>query len=406
MITRISLTIFFGLLLLPGAGASSADPKPLRDGFKLVQAPQTGRAAAQRGSRDRVETGLALPAPAEALKLMRQVNDWQLAHPVMKPLNRNWERGTWYTGVMAVWKATGDKRFLDQACKWGQLHHWQVGQERNGANNLFCVQTWLETYFVKPDPAMTSPTLHWLATTAPFAPANAEQWNVAGDKRIYSDSLYGACALAMLSRATGDPQHLKTMHEFFWSVTGKLFDKDEGLYYRDMSYIGKRTAGGGKILWSRGNGWVFGGIARLLDYLPPQDPQRPRYVSLMQTMAAALAKRQGEDGLWRPNLGDPAELPMPETSGTGFFCYGMAWGINHGILEREIYLPVVQKAWAGLRRAVSPEGKVLWGQQVDAMPHAVRQESTHEYVTGTFLLAASEVYKLAGGVPAGSPQNQ
>lgn len=64
-------------------------------------------------------------------------------------------------------------------------------------------------------------------------------------------------------------------------------------------------------------------------------------------------------------------------------------------LNRKEYLPAVEKAWAGLTESLSPEGKVLWGQQVDGEPHLVARESTHEYVTGTFLLSGSEMYKLA-----------
>ena len=52
-------------------------------------------------------------------------------------------------------------------------------------------------------------------------------------------------------------------------------------------------------------------------------------------------------------------------------------------------------AAAALAAAVSPEGKVQWGQQVDAKPNPAARESTHEYVTGTFLLASGEVYKLS-----------
>jgi rhamnogalacturonyl hydrolase YesR len=95
------------------------------------------------------------------------------------------------------------------------------------------------------------------------------------------------------------------------------------------------------------------------------------------------------------NLDDPDQFPNPETSGTGFFCFGLAWGINHGVLNRKEYLPAVEKAWAGLTQSLSPEGKVLWGQQVGDQPHLVTSESTHEYVTGTFLLSGSEIYTLA-----------
>ena len=112
-------------------------------------------------------------------------------------------------------------------------------------------------------------------------------------------------------------------------------------------------------------------------------------------MASELVKRQGTDGFWRPNLDDPQDVPLPETSGTGFFCYGLAWGINHGVLARSRYLPAVRKAWTALSGSVTPEGKVGWGQPVGERPVEVKQEQTHEYVTGTFLLAASEIFKLA-----------
>jgi unsaturated rhamnogalacturonyl hydrolase len=336
----------------------------------------------------------------EILAVMHKVNDWQRAHPFTPPADapsdRDWVRATWYTGVMAAWKSTGDSKFLDQALAWGKQNQWQVGTEPEGGNRLFCVQTWLEAYFALKDPAMIEPSIRWLDTPAPHSPAGAKRWYLGGDP-TYVDCLYGASALAMLARATGRQKCLDIMHAFFWDVTGDLFDKEEGLYYRDQRFIGQKKQNGKKILWSRGNGWAFAGIARILEYLPRDDPQRPRYIELLQTMSATLSERQGKDGLWRTNLDDPAEVPDPETSGTGFFCYGLAWGINHGTLKREQYLPVVEKAWGGLRRCVSPEGKVRWGQPEADRPFSVKPEDTHEYVTGTFLLAASEVYKLAAG---------
>ena len=335
------------------------------------------------------------PSRKEIRSLMRRVNEWQKVHPVMPPDDRNWHRGTWYTGVTAAWKATRERPYLDQALAWGRQHGWQVGTEVCGANRLFCSETWLEMYFARKDRAMIEPTIRWLDTKAPNSPAGARRWYLEGD-HSYVDSLYGAPALAMLAKATGDARYLATMHAFFEDVTGELFDQDAGLYYRDNRYIGQRTANGRKVFWSRGNGWVFAGIARVLDYLPENDPKRRQCLDVYRRMAVEIARRQGADGLWRPSLDDPDEVAVPETSGTGFFCFGLAWGIHHGVLDRAKFLPVVLRAWAGLAGSVTAEGKVQWGQQVDGAPHPVKQESTHEYVTGTFLLAGSEVYKLAG----------
>ncbi|MBZ5594325.1 MAG: glycoside hydrolase family 88 protein [Acidobacteriia bacterium] len=336
-------------------------------------------------------------SPDQVLAVMHKVNNWQVAHPVMPAGDRNWERGTWYTGVMSAWKETHDRKFLDQALAWGRQHEWQVGTEPGGANRLFCAETWLELYFVKNDRAMIEPAIEWLNTNAPNSPAGAKRWYLEawGLNRTYADSLYGAPALAMLARATQDKKYLDIMQAFFDDVTGELLDKESGLYYRDARFIGRRTANGKKILWSRGNGWVFAAIARILEYLPGDHPSRPEYVRIFRRMASELVKRQGADGLWRVNLDDPETVPEPETSGSGFFCYGLAWGIHHGVLERSTYLPAVLRAWAGLSRNVSPEGRPLRGQQVDFEPNAVKQDSTREFVTGTFLLAGSQVYALS-----------
>jgi rhamnogalacturonyl hydrolase YesR len=211
------------------------------------------------------------------------------------------------------------------------------------------------------------------------------------------------------------------MDACFWDVYGKLFDTEEGLFYRDdqyipgysgivhkiasrpnsipheearRSYVYQETMNGKKVIWSRGNGWAFAGLARILKYLPPDRANYERYEAVFIRMANELKKRQQPDGFWYPNLADPNDYGTKESSGTGFFTYGLAWGINIGILSREEYLPVVENAWAALVSVISAEGKVQWGQLIGFSPYKVLQEDSHEYVTGMFLLAASEMYKL------------
>ena len=111
-------------------------------------------------------------------------------------------------------------------------------------------------------------------------------------------------------------------------------------------------------------------------------------------MAEELKKRQQPDGFWYPNLADPKDYGTKESSGTAFFNYGIAWGINNGILPRDKYLPVIEKSWKALVSVVSDEGKVQWGQLVGASPYKILKDDSHEYVTGMFLLAASEMYKI------------
>jgi unsaturated rhamnogalacturonyl hydrolase len=51
--------------------------------------------------------------------IMAKVNSYQYNHP-WKENDDNWIRGTYYTGVMAAYQSTGDKKYLDQCNAWGE----------------------------------------------------------------------------------------------------------------------------------------------------------------------------------------------------------------------------------------------------------------------------------------------
>ena len=331
------------------------------------------------------------------LAMMRKVNEGTLAHPPTKT-DRNWIRATYYTGVMGAYHATRDQAYLDQARAWGKKHRWQVGTEGSGYNKLFCAMTWAQLFLIDRDPAMLRPTIEWIESDAPNSPALGKIWYghapAPYDRPLYADSLYAASVFALLHKATGEPRYLDLLHESFWTVTDKILDEEADLYYRDPGYIGKKTRHGKKILWSRGNGWVFAGLALLLPHLPEEDAKRARYEDLFRRMAASLIARQHDDGLWRANLDDPDQYLMPESSGTAFFTHGLAWGIRAGLLDRETCLPAVIKGWRGLVSCVHPDGLLGWVQPVDAQPRPSLPVTTHEYASGLFLLAGSEVLKL------------
>ncbi len=322
--------------------------------------------------------------------VMRRVRDYQLAHP-WKQTDRNWIRATYYTGLMGLYRTTGDRQYLDQAVGWAEKHGWAEGDERERANKKTCGQTYLELYFIEPDPKRIAKTRAYVDSRIKLVRAGeppTKGW-------YYCDTLYvGPPTIAMLGKATGDAKYFGHLNEVYWAVTDHLYDKEHGLFYRDANYFDAATHNGRKVFWSRGNGWVLGGIPRVLQYLPKENEHYGRYVKLLQTMSAAIAERQGPDGLWRSNLDDPRQCPNPETSGSAFFCYAMTWGINNGLLERREYLPVVLRAWAGLVRHVDANGKLGYVQPVGASPKPATPDMTHEYAMGLLLLAGEEMVKL------------
>jgi Predicted unsaturated glucuronyl hydrolase involved in regulation of bacterial surface properties, and related proteins len=321
---------------------------------------------------------------------MKKVADWQLAHPVdINVRNENdWARAAFYTGVMATYKTTGDEKYLNEAIRWSESFNYNLAERLRHADDHAKGQTYLEIYEVKKDPAMIADIRDTFdSLVLDPKPGRADWW--------WCDALFMAPpVMTKLAAATGEKEYLDLLHDMYWDAYEFLYDKEEDLFFRDESYFDKRTPAGNKTFWARGNGWVMAGIARLLPYLPKEDEHRDRYVDLLRKMSASVKRVQQDDGLWRPSLLDPDEVPHPETSGSAFFCFALAWGVNNGYLDRDEYLPVIRKAWSGLNDNVTEEGMLEWVQPIGASPDKVVKSNFQEYGSGAYLLAASEIYKL------------
>jgi unsaturated rhamnogalacturonyl hydrolase len=205
----------------------------------------------------------------------------------------------------------------------------------------------------------------------------------------WCDALFMAPpALARLGVATKQTKYFDFMNTMWFDSKAFLFDPAQNLFWRDSTFKNTDT------YWARGNGWVVAGIPRVLDYLPANDAKRADYIVVFKALIGAIAKVQGADGLWRSNLLHANAFPNPETSGSGFFTFGMAWGIANGVLDRAEYLPAVQKAWTGLVGAVDTNGRLGYVQNVGAAPAAAAATETHPYGVGAFLLAGEQIIKL------------
>jgi len=128
--------------------------------------------------------------------------------------------------------------------------------------------------------------------------------------------------------------------------------------------------------------------------MPPDYPDRARWVKLYRDMASRIASLQQPDGTWHSSLLDPEDYPIKETSGTTFYCYALAWGINHGLLYRKQFAPVARKAWQALAGCVHPDGMLGYVQRIGGAPDKVSDRDTEVYAVGAFLLAGSEMMKL------------
>lgn len=340
-------------------------------------------------------------SPQAITEVMRRACDYQLklqaadAMTSKSDINYEWIRGAFMTCVMPLYEATSDTRYLDAVLKWGEDHAWKpVPPDTRHADFQCCGQAYLELYLKKKNPAMLAGIRANIDAQMSSPTLGREEW-------WWCDALYMAPpVLTRLYAATGERKYLDFLNTMYWDTHAFLYDPTEHLFFRDKNFFDAKTKNGKKAFWSRGNGWVLGGLARLLQYLPKDDPGYPKFIQLFKEMSAKIASIQPADGLWRPALLDPEDFTTSETSGSSFFTYALAWGINNKLLDREDYEPVVRKAWAGLVQAVTPEGRLGYVQTVAAAPGAVNPADTREYAVGAFLLAGTEILKM---VPTEEP---
>ena len=329
-----------------------------------------------------------------------------------------WTRAVYYEGLMALNAIDPQQRYIDYAMTWADFHKWTP---RNGVNTLdaddqCCGQTYVELAALKggDQKALLANVIanldHQMVTP------NSKKQTSTPKAKTNVNSLYGwwtwidAIQMAMplymqIANVTGEQKYRDhAMQMYRWTRNecgGGLFNTKDGLWWRDADYVPPYKEKDGKdCYWSRGNGWVYAAIVRCMNQLSPKSKEYKELKKDFLLMSKGLLSCQHEDGFWHASLVSDVDYPTPEMTGTALFLYGMAWGIQQGLLKTKTYRPACDKAWQALASCVHNDGFLGWNQGTGKEPSAgqpVTFDSVpdfEDYGTGCFLLGASEYYKL------------
>ena len=389
----LALYVLAAVVGLAGLTASAqiSQPKPTEG---EAATPLSVERAASGDSPDDpgpLATNLSLALTHSAIrKATQKVADWQLARaePVF---NQQWTYAALYDGLLAASKTTGDQRYHDAVVKMAARFDWKLLDARfPHADDMASGQSYMDLYLETHDPVRLTDakTILERLIVRPDDPDRLLWW--------WCDALFMAPpVLARMSAATGDRRYLDYMDREWWQTSASLYDSADHLYFRDSRYFTQKEKNGHKIFWSRGNGWVMGAFAKVLEVMPNDYPGRGKYIAQYKQMADRIAAIQGDDGLWRSGLLDAGAYDLPEVSGTAFFTYALAWGINHGLLDRAKFEPVVERAWVGMLSHIYADGRLGSIQPIDGQPGKFKPSASYVYGVGGFLLAASELDALA-----------
>ncbi len=346
-----------------------------------------------------------------ALTMAQRANDYFMAkwsdptEPTkakrLRPSNL-WTRAVYFEGLMALNDIDPQDRYMKYVDTWGDFHKWTP---RNGvttvhADDQCCAQVYLERYCQVGGKEKVEKVKE-----------NFDQQIARGTNRDWTwiDAIQMAMpAFTRLAAITGDRKYLDyAMQSYTWSrdtCGGKLFNTEEGLWWRDANFVPPYKESDGKnCYWSRGNGWVYASYVRVMMTLSAKDKYYKYMKKDFLAMSKALLPLQREDGFWNASLASQ-DFAGKELSGTALFLYGMSWGVRHGYLKKKEYMPAIEKAWAAIASCVHKDGFLGYVQGTGDRP-ASSQPVTYEkepdfddYGLGAFLLGATEYYKLKNGI--------
>ena len=345
----------------------------------------------------------------DVLETARKANDYFMAKysdPTTPTFVRKirpsslWTRAVYYEGLMELYGIDQQQRYIDYALRWADFHNWtpRNGVTTTDADDQCCGQTY---YLLQPFTERQNPMEQVLENLdRQIASGRCDYWT-------WIDAIQMAMPLyAMAYKQTGDRKYIDyAMKAYRWSRNecgGGLFNTANGFWWRDKDYVPPyKEADGKDCYWSRGDGWVYAALVRVMDVIGKKDKYYKELKRDFVMMSKAFASCQREDGFWNVSLVSPVTYGGKEATGTSLFLYGMAWGMRNGILKEKEYRHIADKAWTALAtESVHADGFLGWVQGTGKDPSAgqpVAYTSVpdfEDYGTGCFLMGATEYYKL------------
>lgn len=225
----------------------------------------------------------------------------------------------------------------------------------------------------------------------------------------WCDALYMAMnSYTLATLQTGDAKYVEKAFAGYQFWKNELYNSTYNLWHRDSTqftvYTNLKDNQGNKVptFWSRGNAWVLAALAKQMMYL--DETQFPEiyasYKADFLELAESIAQYQREDGTWNASIVDGSYYGGMETTGTCGFIYAYCIGMDLGILDPDVYYPIVSSAYdCVVNECMFESGQVGYMQTTGYQPQnykseAYSKENTHEFGMGLFLLASSGMMRI------------
>lgn len=313
-----------------------------------------------------------------------------------------WTRAVYYEGLMKLYEIDPNPVYYQYAVDWGEFHAWNLRDgdtyTRN-SDNQCAGQIYIDLYKIDRQTERIEYTK--ASIDHMMQSEKIDDWD-------WIDAIQmGMPVFAQLGQLFDDPSYYDRAYEMYRFTktnhgTYGLYNEEDHLWWRDTDFDPPYTEPNGEdCYWSRGNGWVIMALCRVLEIIPQNEPHRQEYENDLKNMLTALIKVQRPDGFWNVSLHDPDNYGGKETSGTAMFAYGLAWAINHNLMDKSICLPALSRAWNGIQNeAIFENGFIGYVQSTGKEPKAGQPvlknklPDFEDYGLGAVLMAGAELIKL------------
>ena len=329
--------------------------------------------------------------------------------------SRIWTRSVFYEGLLNMYRENHRQEWLQYALDWGEFHEWYTCSDSQLHNADFhcCGQSYLQLYQMEPSHAERMAHIKQRIDEL-MASGRINDWTWIDAIQMDMPNF------ALLGTITGNTDYWEYMYQMYQYTRNRqggskkgggqpLFNSSTGLWYRDYKFdppYRDLTEPDKDCYWSRGNGWVYMALSRVLQFTPANEAHRADYEADFRLMSQALLDCQRADGSWNVSLAAPTNYGAegsegPEMTGTSLFVGGMAYGVRSGLLDADTYLPAIRRGWQAMRRAVHPDsGFVGYLQGTGEKPEdggPITYDSVpnfEDFGFGCWLWGAAEVHAL------------
>jgi unsaturated rhamnogalacturonyl hydrolase len=334
----------------------------------------------------------AVPSSCPDLAPIRLAADhWIAGHGSFG--DSTWFNALFIKGDIEAYRMTGNKKYLTYATGWANHNKWLLPRHAPNYDGPEASQEYTDLYEL--DPAHPAKDIADTVAYLKRQTARVQGGKVSDLNYVDAVRLGAMSDFARLGVPMKQPTWIAAMAKMFAYTESHIYDRKNSLWWRDSRWVGTTQH------WSRGNGWIVIALTDTIAALPAGDANRAHYISLLGAMFAKLKATQQKGGYWTADVDHPAAFPAPESSGTSFFTYGMARGIQLGYVDKATYLPVVQRAWGWLRNtALHSNGVVGYVQGPSSHPsqhQPISPTATSNYGVGAFLMAGVEAAKFTPG---------